>query len=205
MKALQIAMRSRDRLALARQLTQLQSAGHKFLPWQDRASADSRISLGSNGLIQIRAKRKKIELPIDSSAEELVFWLNEISYSGKRPAGNRAPLVLDVELAYGDTVARTKTVDLSSSGIFIRSAAPPHLGASVGVVLHLDDGEDPLRALGQVVHIVKAQDSALGDESGKRRIAHPGVAVDLVGLSAQGRQRLARRVASAIALKQQTR
>ncbi len=205
MKALQIAMRSRDRLALARQLTQLQSAGHTFLPWQDRASADSRISLGSNGLIQIRAKRKKIELPIDSSAEELVFWLNEISYSGKRPAGNRAPLVLDVELAYGDTVARTKTVDLSSSGIFIRSAAPPHLGASVGVVLHLDDGEDPLRALGQVVHIVKAQDSALGDESGKRRIAHPGVAVDLVGLSAQGRQRLARRVASAIALKQQTR
>lgn len=203
MKSLKIAIRTKDREAMTRQLVQLENAGHHLLAWQDRTKADTRISLSSDGLLQIRAHRKKIELPVDSSAEELIFWLNEISYSGKRPAGKRAPLVLEVELAYGDTVAKSRTVDLSSSGIFIRSAAPPHVGASVAVVLHLDDGEEPLRALGQVVHVVKEQDSALGDESGKRRVAHPGVAVDLVGLSAHGKQRMARRVASEIAKQQQ--
>ena len=205
MKGLRIAIRSRDHEALKKQLVQMVHAGHRLLPWQERSRAQVSMSLGKDGLLQMRARRKKVELPADSSAEEIIFWINEISYSGKRPAGNRAPLELDVELAYGETVARTRTVDLSSSGIFIRSAAPPHVGASVGVVLHLDDGETPLRALGRVVHVVTAQDSGLGDESGARRIAHPGVAVDLVGLSAHGKQRMARRVASAIAQKQQMR
>lgn len=203
MKALQIAVRSRDREALVKQMIQIQNAGHKLLAWKQRSEADVRVSLGAGQLLQIRAHRKKIDIPADSSAEEINFWINELGYTGKRAAGDRAPLVLDVELAYGDGVAKTRTVDISSSGIFVRSAAPPHLGASLGVILYLDDGDEPLRALGQVVHVVKEQDSALGDESGKRRIAHPGVAVDLVGLSAQGKQRLARRVASAIAQKQQ--
>lgn len=205
MKLLRVAVRTRDREALAKQLGQLVDAGHQIVSWQERAQADTNLSLGTDGLLQIKAKRKKMELPFDASTEDLVFWINELSYTGKRPAGSRATLELDVELAYETTVARTRTVDLSSSGLFIRSVAPPPLGAVVGVVLHLDDGAGPLRALGQVVHVVSAKDSALGDESGTPRIAHPGVAVDLVGLSPLGKQRMARRVASAIAQRQQMR
>jgi hypothetical protein len=128
------------------------------------------------------------------SSEALAFWINELGYSGARRAGARVPIELPVELAIDKAVVHTVSVDISSGGLFVATAAPPAIGSAVAVVLHLDDGAPPLRSLGKVVHIVHEHGEGLRDESGTSRCAHPGAAIDLIGIAESARQRLAARV-----------
>lgn len=148
-----------------------------------------------DGRLVVSVGTRSITLRDTVTPEELSFWLNELSWRGRRKAGARCPLELRVEVAHESSLIETTTLDISSSGLFFVSAAPPPLGSAVGLVLHLDDGHEPLKTLGQIVHVVSDRGADLGDEAGVNRCAHPGAAVDLVGLSKQGRERMGKRVA----------
>ncbi|MFH1810653.1 MAG: PilZ domain-containing protein [Pseudomonadota bacterium] len=148
--------------------------------------------------LRVRLERHSAVLEASASVEEILFWVNELWFSRRRPGGPRCPIELQVVVAHGAQVSHTTTADLSASGLYAVMVDPPVRGAAVGVELYLDDDAPPLRTLGMVVKSVRGEDDLLIDDSGTRTCSHPGAAIDLVGLPDAGRQRLARCVQRAL-------
>jgi hypothetical protein len=178
-------------------LQALQSCGYSMDDGDDASACVVIAPRGSSHLL-LRLGRRRVVLEAGASVEEIVFWVNELWFERRRPGGPRCPLELPVVLAHGTRVFRTRTTNLAEAGLFALIATPPARGEAVGVELHLDDGLPPLRALGMVVKSVRGEDDALVDDTGTVICAHPGVAIELVGLSAAGKRRLRQRIQQAL-------
>jgi uncharacterized protein (TIGR02266 family) len=73
---------------------------------------------------------------------------------GQNRAFPRFPVELDLEVRRDATLIGTQAVDLSRSGVFVLSDAPPEVSSAVEVRLRLADGTPSVTTAGVVVHRV---------------------------------------------------
>jgi len=100
-----------------------------------------------------------------TSAEETLFKINELLYSGEHEntrKNARAPVDLPVSFYIGGDRYESTLYTLSQKGAFIKHPDPPAQGTEIRIELEIGDGGGPIKATGEVLQ------SAAIDEAMKR-------------------------------------
>jgi uncharacterized protein (TIGR02266 family) len=121
-------------------------------------------------------------LVLDPQARmRIAMLLADHDHGGQNRAFPRFPVDLELEVRKGSDLVGDRAVNLSRSGVFVRSDAPPEVSSAVEVTLRLPDGTQSVTSAGVVMHRREA-------EGGRRG----GMGIQFVDASDEFRERVDR-------------
>ena len=74
----------------------------------------------------------------------------------------RVLVEMKVDLEEGPVQDVCRAVNISESGLLIRSSQPPPLGLEIAMCLHLDEGSEPVSVIGEVVRHTRPKERVQG-------------------------------------------
>jgi DNA-binding response OmpR family regulator len=103
--------------------------------------------------------------PLDKDRVMLLVRATQGAMEHERRKTRRVPLKSKVELRIGNQQIHGETVDISMEGLLVKTMKTVPIGSSVNVKLQLNDGMQPVNAVGCVVRLV--QPSQMGIHLGR--------------------------------------